>query len=183
MEFTEKMVSSKQVFKGKMIGLRVDNVELPNGNIAVREWVQHPGAVAVIAVDHDNRVCMVRQYRYPIGDDLLEIPAGKLEVGEDLLESARRELLEETGYSAGKWEKIFTYYSTPGFCDEVLHLFLATGLSLGESHPDEDEILEAEMVSLDDALKMMANGEIKDSKTLIGILWLSARLIGSSGGI
>ncbi|NLB18097.1 MAG: NUDIX hydrolase, partial [Syntrophomonadaceae bacterium] len=138
MDFTEKMKKSEMIFAGRMIKLRSDTVVLPNGKEATRECIEHPGAVAIVALDEQERVCMVRQYRYPVGQELLEIPAGKLSPGENPLDCARRELLEETGISAGHWEKLFSYYSTPGFCDEMLHMYLARDLSMGESQPDED---------------------------------------------
>ena len=154
MDFTEVRKSSKTIFEGKIVKVRVDTVELPNGKESTRECIEHPGAVAVIAQDNQNRICLVRQYRYPVSQQLLEIPAGKLSPGEDPLECARRELLEETGIVAKSWEKLYCYYSTPGFTDEIMHLYLATDLTRGASQPDEDEFLEARMIFTRRLLKM-----------------------------
>lgn len=170
MDFTEKMKHSETIFNGKMLTMKLDTVILPDGNEATREWIVHPGAVGVVAIDDSGRICLVRQHRYPTGKDLLEIPAGKLSPGEDPLECANRELEEETGLIAESWDKIYSYYTTPGFTDEIMHVYLATGLQAGEASPDEDEFLEVVMVTMEEAWDMMAKGEIQDGKTLIGLL-------------
>lgn len=170
MDFTEKRIESKVIMDGQILKFKLDTVLLPNGKEATREIVEHPGAVAVAAVDDQGRICMVRQYRYPVGMDMVEIPAGKLDKNEAPLDCARRELEEEAGLSASNWELLYTYYTTPGFSDEIMYLYKATGLSRGESHPDEDEFLEVMMVSREEALEMLKRGDIKDSKTIIGIL-------------
>lgn len=175
MELVEKKKSSQSIFQGKVINVRLDIIELPNGKEATRECVEHPGAVAVLACDDQDRVCMVRQYRYPVGQELLEIPAGKLSAGEDPLECARRELLEEAGITARSWQKIYCYYTTPGFSNEIMHLYLATGLTRGENQPDEDEFLQVEMIPYREAFQKMIRGEIRDGKTLIGLLHLAQR--------
>lgn len=175
MDFIEVKKSSRDIFAGKIIKVRLDTVELPNGKEATRECVEHPGAVAVIARDDQDRICLVRQYRYPVGEMLWEIPAGKLSSGEDPLECAQRELLEETGITADSWEKLYSYYTTPGFTDEILHLYLASGLTWGESNPDEDEFLNVEMIPYQEAYARMNRGEIKDGKTLIGLLHLAKK--------
>ncbi len=171
-DFVEKRKTSQPIFTGKVINLRLDTVILPNGDETTRECVEHPGAVGVIAVDSQNRICMVRQYRYPVSEVLWEIPAGKLNPGEDPLECAQRELLEEAGVVAEKWEKLYSYYTTPGFSNELMHLFLARDLTFGKNNPDEDEFLEASMVSLEEAWNRLRAGGIKDSKTIIGLLSL-----------
>jgi ADP-ribose pyrophosphatase len=175
MDFTEVKKDSQTIFTGKVIKVRLDTVKLPDDKEATRECIEHPGAVAIIARDDKNRICMVRQYRYPVSQELLEIPAGKLSPGEDPLECAKRELLEEAGITAGSWEKLYCYYTTPGFSDEIMHLYLATELTRGESQPDEDEFLEVDMIPYPEACLKMNRGEIKDGKTLIGLLHLAQR--------
>ncbi|MDH7479581.1 MAG: NUDIX hydrolase, partial [Syntrophomonadaceae bacterium] len=138
----EETIDSKRIFTGKMVSLRVDRVKLPSGQTATREVVEHPGAVALIAVNQQGEMVLVKQYRQPVGKVLLEIPAGKLQPGEDPVECARRELLEETGYAAGGLELLTAYYTTPGFSDEKMYLFLATELAEGKAALDEDEFLE-----------------------------------------
>lgn len=171
-DLVEKRKTSQAVFTGKVINLRLDTVILPNGDEATRECVEHPGAVGIIAVDSQDRICMVRQFRYPVSEELWEIPAGKLNPGEDPLECAQRELLEEAGVVAERWEKLYLYYTTPGFSNELMHLFLAKDLTFGQNNPDEDELLEVSMVSLKEAWARLRTGEIKDGKTIIGLLSL-----------
>jgi len=166
----EKTIHSEMIFQGKMINLRVDTVQLPDEKVATREIIEHPGAVAIIPITSDNKIIMVRQYRKPVEDFLLEIPAGKLEYNEKTELCARRELEEETGYSAERMEYLFSFYSTPGFSNEIMHLFIAQKLIQGETKPDEDEYLSIECYSLNELLEMIFNGRIKDSKTIIGIL-------------
>lgn len=168
----EKTISTERVFEGRMIGLRVDTVALPNGATATREVVEHPGAVAVIALTGRGDLLMVRQYRHPAGEILLEIPAGKRDHGEDPLTCARRELEEETGYSARRWKPLFSYFTTPGFSDELIHIIMATDLERGDAHPDEEEFIEAATVPVPEALRMVYRGEIRDAKTIIGVLAL-----------
>jgi ADP-ribose pyrophosphatase len=169
-DLTEKLIESKHLFSGKVLTLRIDRVQLPNGAEAERECVGHPGAVAIVAIDEQKRVCMVRQFRHPVGEELWEIPAGKLAPGEDPLDCARRELREEAGIEAAGWRRLYSYFTTPGFSDEIMHLYLATGLSQGENHPDDDEFLEMAMIPLAQAYDRLKQGGIKDSKTLIGLL-------------
>lgn len=165
----EKTLSSKQVFEGKIVNVRWDSVELINGKTSYREVVEHAGGVVIIAVDDNNCAYMVRQFRYPIGRAMLEVPAGKLEKGEDPLEGAIRELREETGLTAEKIIYFNGTYPSPGFCDEQLHIYLALGLTQGEACPDEDEFLNLEIVELDELAKMIMRGELQDGKSINAI--------------
>lgn len=164
----EKLINSEVKFKGQILELRLDTVELPNNKIATREVVRHPGAVSIVAFDGQN-VLLVRQYRHPVQEVLWEIPAGKLDLGEEPLACAKRELHEETGYKAGEWKLLSNFFTTPGFSDENMFLYLATKLEEGEQCLDEDEFLSLERVPLEKALEMVVNGEIKDAKTIAGI--------------
>lgn len=169
MDLTEKTLHSREIFAGRIVHLRVDTVELPDGQQSTREVVEHAGAVAVVALDEADNIILVKQYRKPIERVLMEIPAGTLEEGEDPLECARRELAEETGYNALHWEKILSYYSTPGFTDELLHVYLATGLTGGTPNPDNDEFVEMVRLPLTEAYKLIFSGQIADGKSIIGI--------------
>lgn len=170
MELFEKKISSRQVFDGVVVKLFVDQVELPDGKTAIREVVRHPGAVCVIPVTDDNEVIMVRQFRYAMGEALLEVPAGKLEPNEDPLEAALRELEEESGVVAKRVEHIGELYTTVAIFDERIQMYLATGLTYKNAHPDDGEFLEVEKIPLRTLVNMVMNGEIKDSKTQIAIL-------------
>ena len=170
MELFEKKLNSKQVFDGVVVKLFVDEVELPNGKKSVREIVRHPGAVCVIPVDDDGNVIMIKQFRYPFSQVLLEVPAGKLEKGEDPLDAVKRELEEESGVVAERVEYIGTMYTTVAILDEKIHMYLATGLSYNNAHPDEDEFLETEKIPLSTLVDMVMEGKIPDSKTQIAIL-------------
>ncbi len=169
----EKTISSQKIFEGKMLKLRVDTVALPNGETAEREVIEHPGAVAVIALTDLGELLMVRQYRHATGEILLEIPAGKRDRGENPLVCAQRELEEETGYRAKRWKELFSYYTTPGFSDERLDIIMAADLEAGEAHPDGEEFIEVVTMPVSDALRMVYQGEIRDAKTIIGVLMLS----------
>ena len=162
----EKHVSTETVFDGKLLKIAVDKVILPDGREAVRELVHHPGAVAILPVLEDGSIVFVKQYRYPLDSILYEIPAGKLELNEDPLECATRELSEETGYLASKWSKLTTIATTPGFTDEIIHLYLAEGLELHEQHTDDDEFIEVVTIGQDDVRKMLLAETIFDAKTL-----------------
>ncbi|MBO5287638.1 MAG: NUDIX hydrolase [Clostridia bacterium] len=170
MELYEKKLSSEQIFDGVVVKLFVDQIELPNGNKSVREIVRHPGAVCVIPVTDDGEVIMVKQFRYAFGKVLLEVPAGKLEPGEDPLDAVKRELEEESGVVASHIEHIGEIYTTVAIIDEKIQVYLATGLTFKDAHPDEDEFLEVEKIPLTTLVSMVMNGEIKDSKTQIAIL-------------
>ncbi|HRY13913.1 MAG TPA: NUDIX hydrolase [Syntrophomonadaceae bacterium] len=169
MDLVEKTLHSQEIFAGRIVRLRVDTVELPNGQQSTREVVEHAGAVAIVALDSADQVVLVRQYRHPVDRILAEIPAGTLENGEDPLDCARRELQEETGLIAANWKKILTYYSTPGFTNECLHIFMATGLTEGIAQPDQDEFVEPVRVPLSEAYQQIFTGQIADGKSIIGI--------------
>ncbi len=170
MKLAEKRKSSKTIYDGQIVCLQKDVAILPDGREAIREVVRHPGGVGVVAVDDDGYISMVRQFRYPFMKETLEIPAGKLDKKEDPCVAGERELKEETGLIAGKIEKLGSFYASPGFCDEEISLFLATDLKEGKQNPDDDEFLSCEKFTLDELLKMIQNGEIKDGKTILGIL-------------
>ena len=168
-KLNEKTLDSERMFEGKIVNVRRDSVELVNGNTSFREVVEHAGGVVVIAVDECNRVYMVRQFRYPVGRVMLEVPAGKLEKGETPLFAAMRELREETGVTAEKLVYFGSTYPSPGFCDEELHIYLALGLTEGEASPDEDEFLTVEKIDIDKLAKMIVRGELQDGKTISAV--------------
>ncbi|SHH08476.1 NUDIX hydrolase [Tepidibacter thalassicus] len=172
----EKTMSSEKIYNGKIINLRVDTVELPEHKYQKREIVEHPGAVAILAVNENKEIIFVKQFRKAVEEILIEIPAGKLEKGEDPKECAIRELKEETGYEAENIEFLSLFYTSAGFSNEKMYLYLATGLKKGECCPDEDEYIEICEVKISKALDMIKKGEIKDAKTMVGIL-LSKDLI------
>ena len=154
-----------------------DTVELPNGNKATREWIKHPGASSVIPLLPDNQIILVRQYRYPVAQVTLEVPAGKLDkAGEDPLICARRELSEETGYTAGKIWKLTTIATTVGFSNEVIHLYAASDLKPGKIHPDDDEFINVVKMPLTAALQLVETGKIIDPKSIISILLLAKQI-------
>ena len=165
----ERKLSSEMKFDGKLIKVTYDIADV-NGKEAWREVVHHPGASAVVAIDEDNRIIMEKQFRYALNDYLLEIPAGKLDAGEDPLVCAKRELEEETGIVASEWISLGTIATSPGFCNEVIHLYVAKGLSKGEIHWDEDEYVEVERYTFDELLQRIKEETIKDSKTLSALL-------------
>ncbi|MBE7022782.1 MAG: NUDIX hydrolase [Ruminococcaceae bacterium] len=170
MNLIEKTIKQEQIFEGKIITLRRDTVKLPNGNEATREVVEHPGGVAVVALDEHNEVYMVRQFRYPFGEVISEIPAGKLDAGEDPFDCCVRELAEETGLSAGHYDYLGKFMLSPGFCREWIHIYLARDLTTGDAHLDADEFLEVEKRPLVDLVEQVMNNELTDAKTVMGIL-------------
>ena len=177
----EKILTETSVFEGKLVKVHKLDVTLPNGKMAMREVVRHPGASAVVPVDDNGMVTMVKQFRTAIGRVIEEIPAGKLDYkGEDRLEAARRELREETGLSAKNWIHLSDITTTPGFCDELISIYLATGLTRGETDPDEGEFLNIEKRPLKELVSMAMRGEICDSKTLIGLLMADKYLRGEA---
>ena len=176
MKLEEKQLSTQIIYNGKIIRLELDTALLPDGSEALREVVRHPGGVGVAAVDEAGYMYFVRQYRYPFGRITLEIPAGKLDKGEDIQKAGERELMEETGLRAANMEKLGSFYATPGFCDEEYHIYLATGLAQGEASPDEDEFVECEKIHIKEAYKMAIEGKIKDGKTVLAILTAREKL-------
>ena len=180
MEFYEKPVESKIVYRGLVVDIRFDTAELQNGSRAPREVVVHSGGVGIIPVTKDGKVLMVRQYRYPMEEELLEIPAGKLADGEAPLDCAVRELSEETGCAAGKMIDLGAIYPSPGFCRETLYLYLALDLSFGEMHLDEGELLSVEQVGIDVLIDRIMANEIPDAKTIIGVMKAQKYLSGGS---
>lgn len=173
---TEKTITCEQVFSGRVFQVEVQTVVLMDGRSACREIVRHCGGACVLAVDDNQRIHMVRQYRKAFDRELLEIPAGKLEPGEAPAECARRELTEETGLQAKNLSLLSTIYPSPGYCSEILYIYLATGLTAGEPRPDDGEYLIGVTLSLTEALAMVDRGEIPDAKTQIALLVLSRRM-------
>ena len=177
MDLTERQVETQTVYDGVIVRVRLDQASLPNGRTARREVVEHPGGVTILPVDESGVVTLVRQYRYPLGQLVLEAPAGKLERGEDPLEGGVRELSEEVGLTAGRLTYLGAMYPSPGFCDEVLHMYLAQELTQGDCHPDEDEFLELVRMPLEEAVERVMNNEIADGKTVC-VLMKAWRLLG-----
>jgi len=171
----ERTISSTRPWTGSRIRVRVDSIQREDGHLTTREIVEHPGAVAILAWDGE-RLAMVRQWRHATGQDLLEIPAGTLEPAEPPAETARRELAEEVALQAAHWVEGPRFYTAPGFCDELMHLFLATELSESRGESDEDEMLEPSWMTLPDALDAIDGGGIMDAKTIAGIGWLARGL-------
>jgi ADP-ribose pyrophosphatase len=169
----ERTISSRRAFTGRLLSLRVDEVELESGRRATREVVEHPGAVAILAWDGE-RLATVRQWRQAAGTELLELPAGTTEPGESSIVTAQRELAEECGVTAAHWEMGPSFYTAPGFSTELLTLFLATELSEEvDAEPPEDEALERSWLTLAEALAAIDDGRIRDAKSIVGILWLA----------
>ncbi len=170
MNLIEKTVEKKYIYKGRIINLRSDTAELPNGKQALREVVEHPGGVTVAALTDENELMFVRQFRYPYSEVILEIPAGKLEKGEDPFEAGKRELREETGAIAENYIDIGKFYPTPGYCGEIIHMYAATGLTFTSLDLDEDEFLAPERIPLEKAVQMVLDNEIRDGKTQAAVL-------------
>ena len=176
-DLIETKISSEDIYDGNLLHVRKDTVRLPDGNTSVREWITHPGASAVIPLLPDGRVVLVRQYRYPVQAVTLEIPAGKLDsAGEDPLECAKRELKEETGYTAEKYTMLTKVATTVGFSNEFIHIYAAEELQAGEQCPDEDEFIHMTAVPFKQALAMIADGTIYDAKSVTAILLLQQLL-------
>ncbi|MCZ8512855.1 NUDIX hydrolase [Paenibacillus filicis] len=178
-KFEEITLSTEPIFQGKIISLQVDTVQLPNGSTATREIVRHPGAVAVLALIGD-KMLVVEQYRKPMEKSQVEIPAGKLDPGEHPQEAAARELAEETGYRSASLKLLSSFYTSPGFADELIHLYVADDLSQGEARPDEDEFLEVEAITLEQAQHYIREGRISDAKTIMAVYaWQIMKLGGT----
>ena len=169
MEFEEKTLSSEYVFRGKVIDVKRDDILVSNGHKSIREVVEHSGGVVILAIK-DGRILTVNQFRYPIKTTSIELPAGKLEVGEDPDFASKRELEEETGYIAKNWKPLGYIYTSVGFCNEKLYLYLATDLEYKQVNPDEDEIIEAKEYPIKEVFEMIDNGKINDAKTLCALL-------------
>lgn len=171
-KMTETPVERGIAYQGKFLDVRLDKVRLPNGRESVREYLLHPGSVAAVPLLGDGRVVLVKQFRYPVGQEVLEIPAGKIDPGEAPETAIYRELTEEIGYAAGQLTALISIWTSPGFCNELLHLFLATDLTRKPATGDEDEFIEVVAMTRQELLKSMHSGQIVDGKTLLAISYL-----------
>ena len=177
-DLTEKQLDSRVVYNGGFIEVLKDNVLLPDGSTSTREYITHPGAVAILALLDNGNLVMERQYRYPPQREFIELPAGKIDCGEDILLTAQRELLEETGYVAREWIHLTTAWPCIGYADERMEYFLARGLTLQERKLDDGEFLEVFELPLAEAIEWMRVGKINESKTMVGLFWLEKYLQG-----
>ena len=176
MAHTETMLESKEIFNGRVIRVTVDKVQLEDGSTSTREIVHHHGGACILPVDADGNITLVRQFRYAFGEEIWELPAGKLEAGEDPFEAAKRELSEECGLTADKYTSLGEFYPTVGYDTEIIYTWVATGLHETRMHLDADEFLTPDRVPLAQAYEMVMRGEIKDGKTIAGVLKLKALL-------
>jgi len=170
-----RLISSRTVYRGPVFWVTTDDVQEPGDVRARRDVIHHTGSVVVLAVDESRatpRVLLERQYRHAANDFLWELPAGRIDPGEKALHAAKRELLEETGYTAKNWRRILNFYASPGFVAETMSVYLATGLKAGAAHPEADEVIHKRLVPLSTALRMVLNGTIRDAKTISSVLWL-----------
>lgn len=172
---TETILHEETVYQGRLLHVTCAEVDLPNGRRSKRDLVRHPGGVVIVAVTDDGNVYLERQFRTALGEVITELPAGKREKGEDPDITARRELKEETGLVAERWEKLGTLITTPGFSDEVLHIYLATGLTVEETDRDEDEFIELYTLPLEQAYQQAMHGELPDAKTIAGLAMAHAK--------
>jgi ADP-ribose pyrophosphatase len=177
-DLTEHVLTSEVVFDGRLLHVRRDAVRLPDGQQSVREYIHHPGAVVVIPILDNGDLILERQHRYPLHRDFIELPAGKIDSGEETLACAQRELLEETGYIARDWQYVTTVYPCIGYADERLVYYLARGLSYSGHARDDDEFLEVFPLPFEQALEKVNSGEICDVKTVVGLFWLEKLLNG-----
>ena len=170
-----RVLSSKTVFRGPVFSVTLDEIVEPSGVRARRDTIRHQGSVVVLVVDDSRkspRVLLLRQYRYPADASLWELPAGRIDRGESALAAARRELIEETGFRAKHWKHLFTYYSSPGFLDETMAIYQASGLTAGEAEPEDDEVITKRFFPLPQAVRMIVSGRVRDGKTIAALLWL-----------
>ncbi len=174
-KFFEKTISEKTIFNGRIIDLVVKDVELPDGKTSKREIINHPGAVAVIAVTESKKLLLIKQFRKPLEKTIVEIPAGKLEKGEDPLECAKRELEEETGYKSNELQAVTSFYTSPGFADELVHIYFTDKLELGKVSLDEDEFLDVMEVTIEEAEELIEKQLIHDAKTVYAIQYLKLK--------
>lgn len=174
MELEEKTLASKKIFSGRIIDVDIDTIELPNGKTATREVVNHPGGVCIAALTDKNELLFVNQYRYPYHEVVLELPAGKLEKGQDPLENGKRELKEETGAIGRDYLSLGKLYPSPGYCGEVIHLYSCKVDSLGAMSPDEDEFLDVIKIDIKEAVNLVLENKIFDAKTQVAILKTAA---------
>ncbi|WEG18202.1 NUDIX hydrolase [Alkalihalophilus pseudofirmus] len=168
----EKTIKSNSIYSGKIIDLQVDEVELPNGKTSKREIIKHPGAVAILPITTEGKLILVRQFRKALEKTIIEIPAGKLDAGEEPADCAKRELAEETGYVTDNLDFLLSFYTSPGFADELIYMYVATGLTAGEVSRDEDEFLDVVEVTLEEAVEMVRDERIHDAKTAYAIQYM-----------
>ena len=181
-----RVLSSRTVYRGPVFWVTTDRVEEPGGIRVRRDLIHHSGSVVVLAVDHSSstpRVLLERQYRHAAGDYLWELPAGRIDPGEQELKAAKRELLEETGYTAANWRRILKFYASPGFVAETMAVYMATGLRAGVAQPEDDEVIYKRLVPLPVAVRMVLRGTIRDGKTISSVLWLQYQLTQGKGGL
>jgi 8-oxo-dGTP pyrophosphatase MutT (NUDIX family) len=172
------MVDVKHVFTGRVIEVNIERVQLPNGSVADLEIIRHPGGAAVVALDTDNRICLLRQFRHAVDGWIWELPAGKIDNREPPLDTARRELEEEAGMAAASWRPLGDYVASPGVFTEVVHLFLATQLTPLPPRPEEHEVFEVHWLPFTDVLRMAGSGELRDGKSLVGVYRAAAHAFG-----
>ncbi|MBB5172993.1 NUDIX domain-containing protein [Texcoconibacillus texcoconensis] len=170
-KLNEHTTKRTKIYEGKIVDLELHDVQLPDGREGMREVIKHPGAVAILAVDEEGKIVLVNQFRKPLDKVIAELPAGKLEINEDPLVCAKRELAEETGYRANEWSFVTSFYTSPGFADEIIYLYLAKDLEMGTVATDDDEFVDPFVVSIEEAEGMLAESKIHDAKTAYALLY------------